>query len=72
MASWLVLLRSRLLLPAATAFQQAAEAEALRLRERLADLQAAQALAAWLDHRPLLTAVRWSFADLSTCTNSTR
>ena len=54
MASWLVLLRSRLLLPAATAVQQAAEAEALRLRERLADLQAAQALAAWLDHRPLL------------------
>ena len=54
MASWLVLLRSRLLLPAATAVQQAAEDEALRLRERLVDLQAAQALAAWLDHRPLL------------------
>jgi segregation and condensation protein A len=54
MASWLLLLRSRLLLPAATAVQQAAEDEAHRLRERLADLQAAQALAAWLDHRPLL------------------
>jgi segregation and condensation protein A len=44
MASWLVLLRSRLLLPAATAVQQA-EDEAHRLRERLVDLQAAQALA---------------------------
>jgi hypothetical protein len=44
MASW----------PAATAVQQAAEAEAMRPRERLADLQAAQALAAWFDHRPLL------------------
>lgn len=54
MASWLLLLRSRLLLPAATAVQQAAEDEAHRLRERLVDLQAAQALAAWLDHRPLL------------------
>jgi segregation and condensation protein A len=54
MASWLVLLRSRLLLPGATAGQQAAEDEAHRLRERLVDLQAAQALAAWLDHRPLL------------------
>jgi segregation and condensation protein A len=54
MAAWLVLLRSRLLLPAATAGQQAAEDEAHRLRGRLVDLQAAQAFAAWLDHRPLL------------------
>ena len=50
MGAWLVLLRSRLLLPA----QQAAEDEAHHLRDRLLDLHAAQALAAWLDHRPRL------------------
>jgi segregation and condensation protein A len=55
MACWLLLLRSRLLLPAdATAQQQAAEDAAAELRGRLLDLQSAQALAYWLDRRPQL------------------
>jgi segregation and condensation protein A len=54
MASWLVLLRSRLLLPADPAEQRAADDDARRLRDRLLDLQAAQGLAAWLDRRPQL------------------
>ena len=54
MASWLVLLRSRLLLPADTAAQLAAEADAGDLRDRLLDLQAAQSLASWLERRPQL------------------
>jgi segregation and condensation protein A len=54
MAAWLMLLRSRLLLPADTPIQLAAEAEADQLRDRLIALQDMQALAAWLDHRPQL------------------
>lgn len=54
MAAWLLLLRSRLLLPVETAAQREAQGEAERLRERLSDLQAAQALAAWLERRPQL------------------
>src|SRR5487761_1930849 len=54
MAAWLVLLRSRLLLPAGSPAQQDAVREAGQLRARLRDLQAAQALAAWLERRPQL------------------
>jgi segregation and condensation protein A len=54
MVSWLVQLRSLLLLPADSPVQQAAEIEAKQLRERLVALQAMQALAAWLDRRPRL------------------
>jgi segregation and condensation protein A len=52
MASWLLELRSRLLLPVDPAAQQEAELEADQLRERLVGLQAMQALAGWLDRRP--------------------
>ena len=51
MAAWLVLLRSRLLLPTATPMRQAAQRQAGRLRGRLLGLERAQALAAWLDQR---------------------
>ena len=51
MASWLVQLRSLLLLPDKSAAQQAAAAEADRLRLRLIGLREIQALAAWLDRR---------------------
>jgi segregation and condensation protein A len=54
MASWLLQLRSRLLLPADSPEQRAAAGEARQLRERLVNLQAVQALATWLDHRPQL------------------
>ncbi len=54
MAAWLVLLRSRLLLPQAAPAREAAQRQAGRLRGRLLGLQAAQALAAWLDQRPQL------------------
>ena len=54
MAAWLVLLRSRLLLPSATPARQAAQRQAGRLRGRLLGLERAQALAAWLDQRPQL------------------
>jgi segregation and condensation protein A len=54
MAAWLLQLRSGLLLPADAPAQQDAKAEADLLRSRLVDLQAVQALAAWLDRRPLL------------------
>jgi segregation and condensation protein A len=53
MAAWLLQLRTRLLLPTEAA-QQAAEVEAEDLRGRLVALQAAQALAAWLEQRPQL------------------
>jgi segregation and condensation protein A len=53
MAAWLLELRTRLLLPVAEA-QQAAEVEAAQLRGRLVALQAAQALAVWLERRPQL------------------
>jgi segregation and condensation protein A len=55
MACWLLLLRSRLLLPAdATTQQQEAEGAAAELRGRLLDLQGVQALARWLDRCPQL------------------
>jgi len=54
MAAWLVLLRSRLLLPPATPAREAAQRQAGRLRGRLLGLEQAQALAAWLDQRPQL------------------
>ena len=54
MAAWLVLLRSRLLLPPGSEPQQDAEQAAGQLRGRLLDLAAAQALASWLDARPQL------------------
>jgi segregation and condensation protein A len=54
MGAWLLLLRSRLLLPAEAPARHEARDEAERLRERLLDLQAAQALASWLDRRPQL------------------
>ncbi len=54
MASWLVQLRSDLLVPADPAQQRAAEAEAARLQRQLLALREVQALAAWLRRRPQL------------------
>src|ERR1700712_2594987 len=54
MATWLLLLRSRLLLPMATPAHSAAQAEADQMRDRLLALQAIQSLAAWLDRQPCL------------------
>ena len=54
MAAWLLLLRSRLLLPADTPAQRKADTEADRLRDSLVALGEMQALASWLDRRPQL------------------
>lgn len=54
MASWILLLRSDLLLPADTSAHHAAERQAGQLRGRLVALQEIQALAAWLDRQPQL------------------
>jgi len=54
MASWILLLRSDLLLPRDAPAHQAAERRASDLRDRLVALQEVQALAAWLDQRPQL------------------
>ncbi|WP_286840346.1 hypothetical protein [Acidiphilium sp. 34-64-41] len=54
MASWILLLRSDLLLPRDAPAQQAAERRATDLRDRLVVLQEIQALGAWLDQRPQL------------------
>ena len=54
MAAWLVQLRSRLLLPAEAAAQQAADREAAQLRRGLARLDAVQAATRWLDEQPRL------------------
>jgi segregation and condensation protein A len=54
MASWLVQLRSRLLLPADAAVHQEAKDAADCFRDRLAGLAVVQALAAWLEDRPQL------------------
>ncbi len=51
MAAWLVLLRSRMLLPANAAAQDAAGAEAAQLRQGLVRLGEAQATARWLEAR---------------------
>jgi segregation and condensation protein A len=51
MASWLVQLRSLLLLPADAAAHQAAKDAADHFRDRLSGLAEIQALAAWLDRR---------------------
>jgi len=54
MASWLVQLRSLLLLPADAPAQLAAKDAADQFRDRLSGLAEIQALAAWLDDRPHL------------------
>jgi segregation and condensation protein A len=54
MAAWLLQLRSRLLLPADAQAEQDAAVEADQLLGRLAELQAMQVLAAWLERRPQL------------------
>jgi segregation and condensation protein A len=54
MASWLVQLRSLLLLPADAPAHQAAKDGADHFRGRLSGLAEIQALAAWLDRRPHL------------------
>jgi segregation and condensation protein A len=54
MVSWLMLLRSRLLLPADDREAAAAEQEAAALRQRLSDRLAAQRLADWLEQRQQL------------------
>jgi segregation and condensation protein A len=54
MAAWLVQLRTRLLLPADAAADQAAAAEAESVRTRLVALDDIQALAGWLERRPQL------------------
>ncbi len=53
-AAWLVLLRSRLLLPTDTQERRAGHAKAGELHDRLRELQLVQAGAAWLDARPQL------------------
>ena len=54
MAAWLLQLRSRLLLPAEAAAQDAADREAAQRRRGLARLDAVQAAARWLDEQPRL------------------
>ncbi|MGK7867985.1 segregation and condensation protein A [Falsiroseomonas sp. E2-1-a20] len=54
MAAWLLLLRSRLLLPPGSEADRAAQAEAAALRRRLADRAAVHAMASWLERRPQL------------------
>ena len=54
MAAWLVLLRSRLLLPADAAAQDAAGEEAAELRQGLVRLTEVQAAACWLEARQQL------------------
>jgi segregation and condensation protein A len=54
MATWVVLLRSKLLIPISQAIQQTAQAEAQTLQARLLALQEMQAGAAWLSARPHL------------------
>lgn len=51
MAAWLLVLRSRLLLPADTAENVEAEREATNLRRRLVDREAARRLADWLERQ---------------------
>ena len=53
-ATWVVLLRSRLLIPVGPSAQLNAEAEAETLQARLLALQEMQSLAAWLSARPQL------------------
>lgn len=54
MAAWLAWLKSRLLLPAGSAAQEEAEADAAVLAERLRTLHAMRQAAAWLAARPVL------------------
>jgi segregation and condensation protein A len=54
MAAWLVLLWSRLLLPAAAVAEDAGEEDPDRRPDHVHALLAAQALAAWLERRPQL------------------
>jgi segregation and condensation protein A len=53
-ACWLLLLKSRLLLPADPAAAAAAEADEAAMRSQLAELAAMRAAAAWLEGRPRL------------------
>ena len=53
-ASWLLLLRSNLMLPRADPRQPAAAEQAQQLQAQLLRLQDARALARWLDERPQL------------------
>jgi segregation and condensation protein A len=53
-ACWLLLLKSRLLLPADPAAVALAEADAAAMRSRLGELAAMRAAAAWLEARPRL------------------
>ena len=53
-ASWLLLLRSHLMLPPADPRQPAAVDEASQLQAQLLNLQEARALARWLEERPQL------------------
>ncbi len=54
MAAWLLLLRSRLLLPAGSEAGQAAQRDAAALRRQLADREHVRRLADWLARRPQL------------------
>ena len=54
MASWVLLLRSRLLIPISAKAQQEAQEETKLLQARLIALKGIQSLAAWLDARPQL------------------
>ncbi len=54
MTSWILLLRSNLMLPREQQVQQEAETEAGQLRDRLLALQQVQALTGWLQRRPQL------------------
>src|ERR1700759_1399043 len=54
MAAWLLQLRARLLLPDDVPVRQAARDAADRFRNQLAALAEIQALATWLEARPLL------------------
>ena len=54
MAAWLVLLRSRLLLPADPVTREAAEADGAQLRQELVKLGEVQAAARWLQAQPQL------------------
>jgi segregation and condensation protein A len=55
MAAWLVLLRTRLLLPREAGEHGAAERQAERLRDALLAAEGVQALAAWLARQPQLS-----------------
>lgn len=67
MASWVVLLRSRLLLPTSPTTQTNAEAQAQTLQAGLVALQQMQALATWLNTRPQLGQDVFAHANPELC-----